>query len=139
MKVYLDSSVVLGRILREPRAFTDWSSWEWVVTSELARVETMRTLDRLRIRGRLSDGELADAASLLRSLLTIVEQVRIEAAILQRAAAPFPTALGTLDAIQLASALLWTEEHGQPLVFLTHDAELAMAARACGLDVRMKP
>ena len=40
----------------------------------------------------------------------------------------------TLDAIHLATALLW-EEHAGEIVFLTHDGQLANAARACGLTV----
>ena len=60
-------------------------------------------------------------------------------AVLHRAADPFPTVLGTRDAIHLASALLWMEEKGEPLTFLTHDAQLAIAARACGLDVETEP
>jgi hypothetical protein len=40
----------------------------------------------------------------------------------------------TLDAIHLATALLWAEHAGE-IVFLTHDRQLATAARACGLAV----
>ena len=46
-----------------------------------------------------------------------------------------PTTLGTLGAIHLATALLWIEQEGEPLKFLTHDVELAIAAKASGLDV----
>jgi len=33
MKVYVDSSVVLRRLLREPGAFRRWTDWEWAVTT----------------------------------------------------------------------------------------------------------
>ena len=46
-----------------------------------------------------------------------------------------PTELGTLDAIHLATALLWTETTGESLAMATHDAALAIAARAHGLAV----
>jgi hypothetical protein len=46
-----------------------------------------------------------------------------------------PTELGTLDAIHLATALLWTEMTGEHLTMATHDEALAIAAQAYGLPV----
>ena len=46
-----------------------------------------------------------------------------------------PTELGTLDAIHLATALLWKETADDTLVMATHDEALATAARAHGLAV----
>jgi hypothetical protein len=46
-----------------------------------------------------------------------------------------PTELGTLDAIHLASALLWREAAGAELVMATHDRALALGAQAYGLRV----
>jgi len=57
------------------------------------------------------------------------------APVLARAAQPLPTELGTLDAIHLATALLWREHSGADIVMATHDLSLATAARACGLAV----
>ena len=45
-----------------------------------------------------------------------------------------PTALGSLDAIHLASALLVRHDL-DGLVFATHDDELGTAARATGFEV----
>ncbi|PWB76689.1 MAG: hypothetical protein C3F15_04755 [Holophagae bacterium] len=55
--------------------------------------------------------------------------------VLARASQPMPTSLGTLDAIHLATALMWAEQAGSPLVMATHDRLLATAARASGLRV----
>ena len=44
-----------------------------------------------------------------------------------------PTELGTLDAIHLATALLWKESEDAELIMATHDRALAIAARAHGL------
>ena len=55
--------------------------------------------------------------------------------LLARASQPMPTTLGTLDAIHLATALLWAEHSRLPLVMATHDQSLATAARASGLRV----
>lgn len=138
MKVYVDASIVLRRVLNQPGAFLNWDEWEWVVTSELLRVETLRSLDRLRLQVTLPAEQLliAEKMALLRSILVSLERVPLHAEVLERAASPLPTVLGTLDAIHLATALLWTEDHQEPLTFLTHDRELALAARACGLEVK---
>jgi hypothetical protein len=55
--------------------------------------------------------------------------------VLDRAAQPMPTELGTLDAIHLASALLWKEALGVDPVMATHDKAVALAAQAHGLKV----
>jgi hypothetical protein len=43
--------------------------------------------------------------------------------------------LGTLDALHLATALLWREKEGKDLVMAAHDTALGLAARASGLRV----
>jgi hypothetical protein len=46
-----------------------------------------------------------------------------------------PTELGTLDAIHLATALLWKETTRAELVMATHDWALGLGAKAHGLAV----
>jgi hypothetical protein len=58
--------------------------------------------------------------------------------VLERAADPFPTMLGSLDAIHLASALL-VRDSFEELSVATHDHELAVAARAEGFRVHGAP
>jgi predicted nucleic acid-binding protein len=51
---------------------------------------------------------------------------------------PMATALGTLDAIHLATALLYREQQSpdeRPIAFATHDAQLARAAKSLQFDV----
>jgi hypothetical protein len=55
--------------------------------------------------------------------------------VLARAAEPLPVALGTLDALHLATALTWRDRMQQPLVIVTHDSALALAARSFGFEV----
>lgn len=138
MKVYLDASVLLRKTFGQPGAIENWDAWEWIVSSALLKVEAYRKIDRLRLAGRLPDQELVNKMVLLRELTYRLEVVPIQPAVLERAASPFSTAVGALDAIHLATALLWIEDHGEPLTFLTHDAELAIAAQACGLEVRTR-
>jgi hypothetical protein len=56
--------------------------------------------------------------------------------VLNRATEPLPTPLGTLDALHLATALVWRDRMGTAPVVVTHDAALALAARAFGFEVR---
>jgi len=44
-----------------------------------------------------------------------------------------------LNAIHIATALLWIEDESEPLVFVTHDMQQAVAARLAGLDVKTAP
>jgi predicted nucleic acid-binding protein len=132
---YLDSSVLLRMVLGEPGRLAQWSRVDQGVTSELARVECLRTLDRLRARGDLTNDEVGAARRTVLQLLEAVELVVLGPAVLRRAADPFPTPLGTLDALHLATALEWLAVRHNPLVLATHDAELARAAEACGLEV----
>ena len=65
-----------------------------------------------------------------------LELVDVTGPVLARAAQPLPTELGTVDAIHLATALLWSERARSALVMATHDSALGIAARACGLRSR---
>jgi hypothetical protein len=71
----------------------------------------------------------------LLDLLERFEVVELNRTVLNRAAQPMPVPLGTLDAIHLATALLWTEHRTEELVMATHDSALGLAARAEGLSV----
>jgi len=132
---YLDSSVLLRLILRQPGALKEWKAVETGVASALAEVECLRTLDRFRLLARVGDSEVARRRGTVYRLLDGMEVVEVNQAVLSRAAQPFPTSLGTLDAIHLATALLWQEKREKSLVMATHDAMLATAARAFGLEV----
>jgi len=132
---YVDSSVLLRKVLRQPGALREWKAIRTGVASALAETECLRTLDRLRLRVGLSDRELARRRQTVFRLLESVEVVEVTAPVLARAAQPLPTELGTLDAIHLATALLWREHNGGDIVMATHDGALATAARASGLTV----
>jgi len=135
MSTYVDSSVLLRCVLGEPGALR-LADLDPGHTSALTGVECLRTLDRLYAKGRLSADDLAVRRAAVLDLLEALEVVDLSASVLRRAAEPFPTPLGTLDALHLATALLWRERHPRDgAAFATHDAELGRAARACGLDV----
>jgi predicted nucleic acid-binding protein len=97
--------------------------------------ESLRTLDRLRLRADLSDKEVATRRATILALVNSLELVEIDTVVLARATQPMPTELGTLDAIHLATALLWKETTGAGLIMVTHDGALALGAQAHGLVV----
>jgi predicted nucleic acid-binding protein len=132
---YLDSSVLLRIVLGQRDRLAEWDRIERGVASALVEVECLRTLDRLRLAERIPDAELAPRRAAVYRLIEAIEIVEPTRPVLSRAASPLPTALGTLDAIHLATALLWRERSRSDLAVATHDAALATAARASGLRV----
>ncbi len=135
MIAYVDSSVLLRLALGQPNALPQWRQIDRGVSSALISTESLRTLDRLRIRAGLSDIELAMRRATIISLINSLELIEIDSTVLERAAQPMPTELGTLDAIHLASALLWKDVAGVEPVMATHDAALGLAAQAHGFQV----
>ena len=135
MIAYVDTSVLLRVALGQADALPEWRQVDRGVTSVLTRVEALPKLDRLRLRARLADAEVARRRAIILQLLDSLELVEVDSLVLDRAAQPQPTELGTLDAIHLATALLWRETMGAQLVMATHDVALATAAQAHGFRV----
>jgi predicted nucleic acid-binding protein len=135
MIAYVDSSVLLRLVLRQSGALKEWSSLDEGVTSALTQVECLRTLDRLRVVERIPDEALASRREAIFGLLATLAVVDLAGVILDRASQPLPTALGTLDAIHLATAQLWRERTGVDLTMATHDSALATAARSLGMPI----
>lgn len=135
MIAYLDSSTILRIVLGQDNALKEWRSITEGAASALVEVECLCTLDQLRLAEGLDDAEIAVRREAVFQVLEAVEVVELTRPVLARAAQPLPTALGTLDAIHLATALLWKDRSGEDLVMATHDDALATAARASGLRV----
>jgi uncharacterized protein len=135
MIVYLDSSVLLRRLLGQRGSLREWRLVRTGVSSRIAEVEGLRTLDRVRLELGLPDRRMAALREGLYRMLSSLEIVEVTRTVLSRAAQPSPTSLGTLDALHLASALLWRERTGKNLALATHDEALALGARAHGFRV----
>jgi predicted nucleic acid-binding protein len=135
MIAYVDASVILRLALRQPNALTEWPKVQRGVSSVLATTESLRSLDRLRLRAHLSDEEVSTRRAAVLSLLASFELVELDITVLDRASQPMPTEIGTLDAIHLATALLWKSMTGTNLTMATHDRALGIAAKAHGLPV----
>jgi predicted nucleic acid-binding protein len=132
---YIDSSVILRLVLSEPDALQEWPDVQQGVTSALAEVEVLRTLDRLRFSAPTLDPQaLGGRREVAFRILEGLETIEITRSVLSRAAQPLPTPLGTLDAIHLVSAMGWREQF-EGLFFATHDLALSAAARASGFEV----
>jgi predicted nucleic acid-binding protein len=132
---YVDSSVLLRVVLGQPDMLLEWGGIDRGVTSALTRVECLRTLDRRRIQARFGESLYAERRGLLLAYLERLDRVTLSASVLSRASDPFPTPLGTLDALHLATALAWQRSRDPDLVMATHHRQLATAAQAVGFEV----
>ena len=135
MIAYLDSSVLLRILLNEKHPFPKIKDIEICVSSELLRVECLRVFDRLRHTVHLSELEISELHAELFKACSIIELVKIAPLVLGMAGQPFPSPVRTLDALHLASALLWSQSRQQEITFLTHDVQLGTAARGLGFTV----
>ena len=134
MRVYVDSSVLLRVALGEADRLPEWRQIIQPISSELTRIECLRTLDRARIQGRLDDSALARVRADVLEIIDTFAIVELNERIKSRAADPFPTLVRTLDALHLASALA-VRATAADLSLATHDRELAIAAEALGFRV----
>ena len=124
--IYVDTSVVLARLLGEQERLAD-DFWDGpLVTSRLVEYETWT---RVHARGlQETHGELA------RTLLGHVALLELRSPVLARALEPFPTRVRTLDALHLASAAFFRRQVPE-LKFATYDRRLAEACSAMDFDV----
>jgi predicted nucleic acid-binding protein len=132
--VYVDTSVLLRVVLGERGRLRAWARIVKPASSELIRVECLRTLDRARLAGLLEDDEVAEKRQAVEDLLASFDLVTLDRRVLRRAAEPLPTTLGTLDALHLASAMALRTRIPE-LRLATHDQTLAVAARAVGFTL----
>ncbi len=132
MTVYLDTSTVLRILLRQPDPLAIWGKWSAACASELLGLEARRVLDRLRLEATLDDEQVGTFHAALGALEKTIDRIRLTRLVLARAALPMATPVKTLDALHLASALLWREHRTADLLFATHDPQQARAARALG-------
>ena len=125
--VYMDASAIVKLVKAEPESdalISSLARWPDRVTVALARVEVHRAL--WRMGGSRTEHTRADA------VLDGLVLIRVDDAILTRAASFKDRDLRALDAIHLATALTLGDD---PEVFVTYDARLARAAERVRLPV----
>ena len=96
MIAYIDTSALLRIVLREAGALDDLRSYDGLVSSELIVVESMRTIDRLRLQGSLTAEEAASRLRIVNEWLEAIDLVLIRPPVSSRASEPMPMPLGTV-------------------------------------------
>ena len=132
MIVYLDSSVVLRPLFEQPAQLKVWGQWDSAYSSELLGVECRRAIDRLRLTSLYDDKQVGEAIDRLLKIEKTINRIRLSKSIVQAAAKTMPTIVKTLDAFHLVSAVAIRERRNIDLLFATHDAQQAAAAKALG-------
>ena len=129
--IYLDACALL-KFIKPAKETEPLRSWREaldadteLVTSELARLEITRTLNRARVDHKL-------VPYLAGQALKGIYLVDLSTTVLARASAYRMQRLGSLDAIHLATADPFRDELTE---FVTYDAELAAAAEDLDLPV----
>lgn len=136
MRIYVDSSVLLRHILNADPVLETAGPSHVFGSSDLLIVECQRVLQRERMGGHLDDLQYAEAVGILDSIVERLFLIELGPAVKKRAAGSFPTVIGTLDAIHLASALLWEQTDPEAeFGVLTSDKQLALCVRSVGLRV----
>jgi len=133
MRVYLDSSVLLRYLLNADETVLRIGTGSEIASSELLEIECKRVLQRERLEGRIDDERYAASIAALEDYTGMISILEIGQEVKRRASGSFPTVIGTLDAIHLASALIWKEYSGSDVAILTCDRQLALCARAVGI------
>ena len=138
MIAYIDSSVLMRVVLREPDALAEWGALAHGVTSVITKIESHRAIDRLWHHEQLSEDDVAEKRLILSAFLPRFDIRDLDAAVIEIASKPLPVPLRTLDAIHLATAMLYRRMQPpdeRPIVFATHDVALARAAAAMHFEV----
>jgi hypothetical protein len=132
MNVYLDSSFVIRQLLGVRPDCPFWGKWEKAYASTLMRTECFRAANLLRLSGKINDTQRARLGSWIEKVVSSVTLAPVTDAILHRAAETFPTAVGTLQGLHLATILELQAVHGITCSIATDDAQLLQAAMSLG-------
>lgn len=138
MTVYLDSTLVICQLVGSKKTWDGWGNWTAAYASTLMRTECYRTANLLRLSGKLDDGQRARLGSWIERVCESVTLVPVTGNVLHRAADAFPTAVGTTQAIHLATLLELQSAHGITCLLATADEDLLRAAESMGFSDALK-
>jgi predicted nucleic acid-binding protein len=124
--IYIDSSVALARVFREPGAPSAPFWTEPLISSKLLEYEIWNRVHAYGLTASHSDEA--------RMLLTGVELIELIEPVLARALEPFPVAVRTLDALHLATAD-FLRRSGERIELASFDNRLLGAARVLGMTI----
>ena len=131
---YLDTSAFLEWLFKDNADFKR-PQGEDIITSDLLRIETHRTFHRLRLENKINDNEFVRLEKIFINFWESIHVIFPDEEILNIATKAFPTLIGTLDAIHLATAILFQEKKKVKLTIITNDKQLATTGEACGFTV----
>ena len=135
MIAFVDTSVVLRFVLEGDISLHQAFAAPVTACSELLWIESMRAVQSLRLDAALSDQALAEAVSRIAECYASFRAYLLDDEIKQAAAGPFPTVIGTLDALHLACARRCARHYpGQTLLVYSHDKHMNLCARALGFS-----
>ena len=86
-------------------------------------------IDRLCLQGSLMVEEAAVGVRTIIDWLEAIDLVLLRPPVLSRASEPMPMPLGPLDALHLATALIWRDHIGPLPTLVMHDTALGTGAR----------
>ena len=122
--IYVDSSVALAHLLAEDRS-PPVSFWQGeLISSRLLEYEVWTRINALKLAP--SHGDYA------RDLIGRMALIELAPAVLARAIEPFAVAVGTLDALHLAS-IEFLRARGQAVELATYDQRMLAAARTLAI------
>ena len=135
MIAFVDTSVVLRFVLEGDISLHQAFAAAVTACSELLWIESMRVAQRLRLDGALSDRALAEAVGRIATCYASFRVYLLDDEIKQAAAGPFPTVIGTLDALHLACVRRCARHYpGETLLVFSYDRQMNLCARALGFS-----
>lgn len=135
MVAYLDSSVVLRHVLNGEKAIQHALACENIIASEILEIECRRVIHRYRLQNELDDITFIYAMERLDRVLAGMSLVKLSEPIKKRAMGAFPVIIKTLDALHIATALIYSERVPyEALLLFSHDDNMNRCARALGFS-----
>ena len=132
MTVYLDSTFVIRKLIGIGKQADFWGKWDKAYASTLMRTECFRAANLLRLNGKLDDAGRARLGTWIEAVCSAVTQVPVTDSVMRRASDTFPVAIGTLQAIHLATMQELEAVHGTKCLIASDDDGLVQAAKALG-------
>lgn len=133
MVAYLDSSVVLRYVLKGDPAIRHALACETILSSELLEIECRRVLQRCRMAGDLSDTTYVTAVKRLDALLAGIGLLSLSPPVKNRAMEAFSVVVKTLDALHLATAIIYSDKQSSDtLLMFSYDEAMNRCAAVLG-------
>ncbi len=135
---YFDTSTLVKRYVRERGSIQARGLLRRYkfLSSSIAPVELLSALTRRHGQRELSDRDYTAILSRIKQDRAFWELVEVNPAVLARAEETvLNLKVRALDAVHLASAMIFKDSTGRPLAFVTSDEQQFAAAQKCDLDV----